>query len=61
MPTGADRTSPATARSTGTVRVSLIARDERGFTHYYEELETTADAVRDAFDLMARRSPGADA
>lgn len=38
------------------VRVSVIVKDSRGFTHYYEELETTPDAVRDAFDLMARRS-----
>lgn len=48
--------SAAPAR-TGMVRVSLVVRDERGFTHYYEEVETTADAVRDAYDLMARRSP----
>ncbi|MFK3833582.1 hypothetical protein [Microbacterium sp. NPDC087868] len=47
---------PSAAARTGTVRVSLVVRDERGFTHYYEEVETTADAVRDAYDLMARRS-----
>ncbi|MFF7292801.1 hypothetical protein ACFY9N_09740 [Microbacterium sp. NPDC008134] len=51
-------TSAAPARS-GMVRVSLVVRDERGFTHYYEEVETTADAVRDAYDLMARRSSAA--
>lgn len=50
--------SAAPAR-VGAVRVSLVVRDERGFTHYYEEVETTADAVRDAYDLMARRSPAA--
>lgn len=42
------------------VRVSLVVRDDRGFTHYYEELETTADAVRDAYDLMARRASGSE-
>lgn len=41
-----------------TVRVSVIVRDSRGFTHYYEELDSTPAAVRDAYDLMARhRSP----
>jgi len=36
------------------VRVNVVITDSRGFTHYYEELETTPAAVRDAFDLMAR-------
>lgn len=44
---------PTTA---GRVRVSLVVKDERGFTHIYEELETTPAAVRDAYDLMARLS-----
>lgn len=55
-PAGVAQKPSSSAVSTGTVRVSLVVRDERGFTHYYEELETTADAVRDAYDLMARRS-----
>lgn len=42
--------------SHGPVRVTMVVKDLRGFTHYYEELETTPDAVRDAFDLMARVS-----
>lgn len=50
----------AQSRSEGAVRVSLVVRDERGFTHYYAELETTADAVRDAHDLMARRGLAAE-
>ena len=49
------RSQPRTAAS-GLVRVSLVAKDDRGFTHVYEELETTPAAVRDAFDLMARRA-----
>ena len=36
------------------VRVSMVVRDSRGFTHFYEELESTPDAVRDAYDSMAR-------
>ena len=40
-----------------TVRVSVVVKDQRGFTHYYEDVVTTPDAVRDAFDLMARRAP----
>lgn len=40
----------------GRVRVSLVVRDDRGFTHIYEELDTTPAAVRDAYDLMARQS-----
>lgn len=36
------------------VRVSVVVRDSRGFTHYYEEIRTTPNAVRDAFDLMSR-------
>lgn len=47
---------PLTA-SREAVRVSVVVKDARGFTHYYEEIETTPDAVRDAFDLMARRRP----
>lgn len=43
------------AASREAVRVSVVVKDARGFTHYYEEIETTPDAVRDAFDLMARR------
>lgn len=39
------------------VRVTVIVNDSHGFTHYYEELETTPSAVRDAFDLMARAAP----
>jgi hypothetical protein len=35
-------------------------KDDRGFTHIYEELETTPAAVRDAYDLMARRSTDPD-
>jgi hypothetical protein len=49
------RSQPRTV-ATGLVRVSLVARDDRGFTHVYEELETTPAAVRDAFDLMARHT-----
>lgn len=40
-----------------TVRVSIVVRDDRGFTHYYEDVVTTPGAVRDAFDLMTRRAP----
>lgn len=40
-----------------TVRVSLIVKDDRGFTHYYEEVVTTPAAVRDAFDLMVKAAP----
>ncbi|KQQ65349.1 hypothetical protein [Microbacterium sp. Leaf320] len=39
--------------------MSMVVRDARGFTHYYEEIATTPDSVRDAFDLMVRASPGA--
>lgn len=39
------------------VRVSVIVRDDRGFTHYYEDVMTTPGAVRDAFDLMIRCAP----
>ena len=42
-----------------TVRVSIIVRDDRGFTHYYEDVVTTPGGVRDAFDLMARTTPSA--
>jgi hypothetical protein len=42
--------------ASGLLRVSLVAKDDRGFTHIYEELETTPAAVRDAFDLMARHT-----
>ena len=56
-PAGVVPLPAAPSARTGMVRVSLVVRDERGFTHYYEEVETTADAVRDAYDLMARRSP----
>lgn len=55
MSTASPTAPPTTAGDS--VRVSVIVKDARGFTHYYEELETTPDAVRDAFDLMARRSP----
>lgn len=55
-PAGVAQKPSASPIASGAVRVSLVVRDERGFTHYYEEVETTADAVRDAFDLMARRS-----
>lgn len=44
----------------GLLRVSLVAKDDRGFTHIYEEVETTPAAVRDAFDLMARHAPRAE-
>lgn len=37
-------------------RVSVIVRDDRGFTHYYEDVVTTPEAVRDAFYLMGRRT-----
>ncbi|MFJ2503704.1 hypothetical protein [Microbacterium sp. NPDC087592] len=40
--------------------MSLVAKDDRGFTHIYEEVETTPAAVRDAFDLMARHAPRAE-
>lgn len=40
-----------------TVRVSVIVRDNRGFTHYYEEIDSTPGAIRDAYDLMARHRP----
>lgn len=58
-PTGVVPLPAAAPARNGMVRVSLVVRDERGFTHYYEEVETTADAVRDAYDLMARRSSAA--
>lgn len=49
---------PTEPRSTvgARVRVSLVVKDDRGFTHIYEELETTPTAVRDAYDLMVRES-----
>lgn len=40
-----------------TVRVSMVVKDDRGFTHYYEDVVTTPEAVRDAFDLLVRRAP----
>lgn len=49
------RSEPRTI-ARGLVRVSVVVRDDRGFTHVYEELETTPTAVRDAFDLMARHT-----
>lgn len=36
------------------VHVSVVVKDARGFTHYYEQLATTPAAVREAYDLMAR-------
>lgn len=47
-------TSNLSGHGDDTVRVTVIVNDSRGFRHYYEELETTPAAVRDAFDLMAR-------
>lgn len=40
-----------------TVRVSIRVSDDRGFTHYYQDVVTTPDAVRDAFALLLRRAP----
>jgi hypothetical protein len=40
-----------------TVRVSITVKDDRGFTHYYEEVVTTPAAVRDAYNLMVHRAP----
>lgn len=48
---------PPTIGLESTVRVSIVVRDERGFTHYYEDVVTTPDAVRDAFNLMVQRAP----
>lgn len=51
------RTQTPGLRTAETVRVSVTVKDDRGFTHYYEDVVTTPEAVRDAFDLMARRAP----
>lgn len=41
----------------GTVRASLVVHDDRGFTHYYEDVVTTPSAVRDAYGHMVRSAP----
>ncbi|KQQ66943.1 hypothetical protein [Microbacterium sp. Leaf320] len=38
----------------GLMTVSIVAQDERGFTHYYEPIEAPPAAVREAYDLLAR-------